>query len=462
MFDAEVYKRRRALVKEQMDTGLLLFPGNDESPMNYAGNAYPFRQDSSFLYYWGLDSPGLMAVIDVDGDRDIIFGSEFTLDDIIWMGPQPTLRERAAKAGVEETAPISELAGILETARQKGRKVHFLPQYRSENLLKMENLLGIGSETLNKEVSEPLIKAVVAQRSVKAPEEVREIEEAVGIGYVMHGLAMKITAPGIIEKEIVGAMAGTAYSMGAGNSFPTIFSIHGETLHNHYYGNRMTEGRLVVNDSGAESALHYASDITRTFPVSGKFTRKQKEIYEIVLEAQLYAIHNIRPGVKYRDVHLQVIHKIAEHLKSLGLVKGDLDAAVEAGAIALFMPHGLGHMMGLDVHDMESLGEDYVGYDAETPRSSQFGLASLRLARRLEPGFVLTVEPGIYFITQLIQRWKAEKKFTQFINYEKLEDYDDFGGIRIEDDVLVTENGNRILGDPIPKTVEEIEELMAK
>jgi Xaa-Pro aminopeptidase len=427
--------------------------------MNYPGNPYHYRQDSTFLYYWGLDEPGLAAVIDLDEGREMIFGYDFTVDDIVWMGPQPTLKERAAKVGVKRTATDGELADFLTGALQKHRRVHFLPQYRADNLQKIEKLLGIHPRLVNDYASEKLIKAVVAQRSIKSKEEIDEIEAALDIAYEMHVHAMKNARPGKYEREIAGVMEGIALSLGKGVSFPIIFSIHGETLHNHYHGNLMKKGDIAVNDCGAESLNYYASDITRTIPVSGKFTRQQKDIYQLVLNAQLNAIRAMKPGVKFKKVHLIAAKTIAGGLIEMKFMKGNVDEAVKAGAHALFMPHGLGHMMGLDVHDMENLGEDYVGYDDKTKRSEQFGLAYLRMAKELEPGHVMTVEPGIYFIPELIDLWKGEKKHTQFINYDKVEKFRTFGGIRIEDDVLVTEKGHKILGKPIPKTIEEVEQL---
>ncbi len=460
MFDRQIYQKRRRKLQDMLSAGVLLFLGNEESPMNYPANPFPFRQDSTFLYYWGPDFPHLAAVIDLDEDREILFGDDFTVDDIVWMGPQPTIKELGEKVGVMETRPFGELETLVQEALAKGRTVHFLPQYRPENRIQISRLTGIQPDFVNHYVSVPFIKAVVAQRSVKSAEEIQEIEKALEITYQIHTAAMRMTKPGMVEREVAGALEGIALAQGGRLSFPIIFSIHGETLHNHHHENLMKEGDLVVNDCGAESALHYAGDITRTFPVSGKFSERQKAIYQIVLDANLAAIEAIKPGVKYRDIHLLSARVIAEGLKALGLMKGDVEEAVRQGAHALFFPHGLGHMMGLDVHDMENLGEDYVGYDEETQRSDQFGLAYLRLAKALQPGYVLTVEPGIYFIPELIDLWKAENKFREFINYQEVEKYRGFGGIRIEDDVLVTEQGHRVLGKPVPKTIEEVETTM--
>jgi len=462
MFDSKVYIQRRKRLKEKIQSGVILFLGNEESPMNYPQNPYHFRQDSTFLYFFGLDSPSLAAVIDVENDKDIIFGDDVDIEDIIWMGFLPSLKERALKVGVEDTELSSKLDETVKGAAQQGKKVHFLPPYRPETKLKIAQLLELDPDTLKDNTSENLIKAVVEQRAVKINEEIEEMEKAHSIAYEMHTTAMKMAKPGVYEKEIAGKMEGIVLSYGCNISFPTILTINGQILHNHYHGNMLEEGRLLVNDSGAESELHYAADITRTVPVGGKFTQKQREIYELVFNSLENAIRSIKPGIKYRDIHLQTARIIASGLKDIGLMKGDVEEAVNAGAHALFFPHGLGHMIGLDVHDMEDIGEDYVGYDDKTKRSDQFGLAYLRMGRELQPGFVMTAEPGIYFIPALIDKWKGEGKFRDFIDYEKVEEYRDFGGIRIEDDVLVTETGYRVLGKSIPKSVEEIEGIIAK
>lgn len=449
-------------MKGQIQTGMILFLGNQKSPMNYPDNPYPFRQDSSFLYFYGLDFPDLAAVIDVDNDSEIVFGDDLTLEDLVWMGRQPALKERCEEAGVQETLPLDQLQSVLGKAVQGGRTIHLLPQYRPENTLKVSQAVGINPAAVHDHVSETLIKAVVAQRSIKTKEEIEEIESALEIAYEMHTQAMKMTRPGVYEREVVGAMEGIALSRGGSLSFPTIFSVHGEILHNHFHGNRMDEGDLVVNDSGVESSLHYASDITRTIPVSGRFTEKQKEIYEIVLDAQERAIEAVKPGVEFRSIHRLACTVLLAGLKEIGIVKGDVEEAVEAGAHTLFFPCGLGHMMGLDVHDMEGLGEDYVGYTDTIKRRPEFGWRSLRLAKALEPGFVVTVEPGIYFIPELIDRWRAERKCSEFINYDKVGEYRNFGGVRIEDDVLVIEDGCRVLGRRIPKTVQEVEDMTSR
>jgi Xaa-Pro aminopeptidase len=459
MFATDVYIERRHRLKEQIQSGLILFLGNEESPLNYPDNQYPFRQDSSFLYFFGLDCPSLAAIVDVDRDKEVIFGDDLTVDDIIWTGPQPVLSERAEAAGVIETAGLDKLQLALEQAVQQGRDIHFLPQYRAMNTLKIAELLDIPPLRVQEHASEALIRAVVAQRSIKSEQEIREIESALDISYEMQTAAMKMSKPGLYEREIAGAMEGIVLSLGGRLSFPTIFSVHGETLHNHSHGNLMKAGDIAVNDSGVETSLGYASDITRTIPVSGKFTQRQKEIYTIVLDAQEQAIRAVKPGVEFRNIHRLASTVLASGLKDLGLIKGDIDEAVSAGVHTLFFQCGLGHMMGLDVHDMEGLGEDYVGYTDKIRRNPAFGWRSLRLGKELEAGFVITVEPGIYFIPELIKRWKAENKNSQFINYDMVEKYEDFGGVRIEDDVLVTENGYRVLGKRIPKTIDEVEDM---
>jgi Xaa-Pro aminopeptidase len=459
MFAANTYAERRNQLKNELHEGVVLFLGNDESPMNYFDNAYHFRQDSCFLYYFGLSDPGMAAIIDLDQDQEIIFGYDYTLDDVVWMGPQESLQQRAERAGIKEVMPVSHLGTELKKVRDDKRKVHFLPPYRSEHYLKLKALLGIEPDFVKDYVSLDLITTIVQQRSLKTDEEIEQIEIAHAVTREMHLIAMRMTRPGLYEREVVGAVKGIAVGAGGNPSFPVIFSVHGETLHNHYHGNQMKEGDLVVHDSGAETTTGYAADITRTIPVSGVFSQKQKDIYEIVLKANLDCIAAIKPGVLNKDIHMLAARTVAKGLKDLGLMKGDVEQAVTEGAHALFFPHGIGHMMGLDVHDMENLGEKYVGYNEKTLRSSQFGLAYLRLAKELQPGYVITIEPGVYFIPTLIEKWKSEKMHEQFINYKELESYTDFGGIRLEDDILVTANGHRVIGKPIPKAVEEVEKM---
>jgi Xaa-Pro aminopeptidase len=457
MFDKKIYQQRRAKLGKQVRSGLLLFLSNGESAMNYPANTYHYRQDSTFLYFFGLNFPGLAAVIDLEENRQTVFGNDLDMDDIIWMGPQPSLKSRCAKIGISDARPLAKLDETLREAIRRGRKVHFLPPYRGENALWLEKLLGLRAEIVKNYASAEFVKAVVAQRSLKSAEEVREIEAALGVSAVMYREAMAMAHPGVYEREIAGRIEGIALAGGGQMAFPAIVTVHGETLHNHFHGNILRKGDLLVVDSGAEAESGYASDITRTIPVGGRFNPRQKAVYETVLDMQLHAISMIRPGISYRSVHLKASEILAERLKDMGLMRGSASAAVAAGAHALFFPHGLGHMMGLDVHDMEDLGETYVGYDDRSKRSTQFGLAYLRLAKKLEPGYVLTVEPGIYFIPALIDQWRAEKKHAAFINYAEVENFRSFGGIRIEDNVLVTPRGGRVLGPPIAKEIAAVE-----
>ncbi len=462
MFSKQVYTERRNKLRSKVSSGVILILGNQDAAFNYPANPYHFRQDSSFSYFFGLNHPKLAGIIDIEENKDHIFGNDVDMDDIIWMGPQESIKDQASLVGIENTKPMNKLNEFLKVAISSGRKIHFLPPYRGESFIQLEGLLGMHHSKIKENVSVELIKAVVALRSIKDEFEIAEIEKMVDVAYKMHTTAMKMAMPGVIEREIAGTIEGIALAGGGPVSFPVILSINGQTLHNHYHGNILKEGRMMVTDAGVESELLYASDITRTVPVGGVFNQRQKNIYQIVLDANMRSIEAINPGVTYRNVHLLAAKVIAGGLKDLGLMKGDIDEAVSQGAHAMFFPHGLGHMMGMDVHDMEGLGENYVGYDEETKRSDQFGTAFLRLGRKLQPGFVLTDEPGIYFIPALIDQWRNEGKFKEFINYEKVESYKDFGGIRIEDDILVTDTGYRVLGRPIPKTIAEIETIMRR
>jgi len=460
MFSKEIYTARRKNLIKQVSGGLVFLPGNSDVPFNYPANTFTFRQDSSFLYFFGVKQPDIIGIIDVDSGEDYMFGNDVDIDDIIWMGEQPTLKEFAGKNGVKNAFPLSKVDEFIEKALKQGRKIHFLPAYRAQTKLLSEKLLGIPADEINNNVSEELIKAVVRLRSIKEPGEIEDIERTVDVAYEMHTTSMKSAIPGTKEQEIYGKIEGIALSHGGPVSFPIILSVNGQILHNHHHENILKAGQLMVTDAGAESPMHYCSDITRTTPVGGKFSQKQKEVYETVMNANFEVIKNTKPGIMYKDMHMLSAKVVAQGLKDIGIMKGDVDEAVANGAHALFYPHGLGHMMGMDVHDMEGLGENYVGYDETVQRSNQFGLAFLRMARKLEPGFVITVEPGIYFIPALIDIWKRENKLTDFINYQKLEEYRNFGGIRIEDDILITDKACRVLGKPIPKTVKEIEDLM--
>lgn len=460
MFEPQVYTTRRHSLKNLLHGGIILLPGNSDTPMNYPANTYPFRQDSTFLYFFGLDQPDLVGVIDLDNGEEIIFGNDVSIEDIIWMGPQPAMTERALKVGVNKVLPTDELSGFIQKARSQNRTIHFLPPYRHETRKLIESLLGIPAAEQKQRASVDLIKAVVKLRSIKEPCEIEELEKAAAIGFEMHFTAMKMAKPGVAEREIAGRIEGIALSKGSGVSFPVILSQNGEILHNHDHSQILQEGRLMIVDAGAESLLHYACDFTRTVPVGGKFSSRQRDIYQIVLDANNTATAHARPGVTYQSIHLMACRVIASGLRDLGLMKGDVEEAVNQGAHALFFPHGLGHMMGLDVHDMENLGEDFVGYDEETSRIRQFGSAYLRFARKLQPGFVITNEPGIYFIPELIRLWRQENRFSDFINYDKVEEYIGFGGIRLEDDLLITETGCRLLGKRIPVSIDEVEETM--
>jgi Xaa-Pro aminopeptidase len=458
MFEKEVYMKRRQRLKSLMNNGIALFIGNVESPMNYPDNTYHWRQDSDFLYFFGVDLPGLAGLIDFNSGDEIVFGNDFTVDDIVWMGPQPSVAELASGGGIRLTHPMAKLADMVHDAINAGREIHFLPPYRAETKMTLGALLKENPCQMRTRASEQLIKAVVSLRSIKEEVEIVEIDKAADITCEMQTTAMRMCKPGMTEQEIYGVLQGIAYSKGAAPSFPIILSINGQTLHNHVHVNVLKEGRMMVTDCGAESNMHYSADLTRTTPVGGKFSQRQKEIYEIVLKANTEAIKEAGPGISNRDLHLNACRVIASGMKELGFMKGDIEEAVAAGAHALFMPHGLGHMMGLDVHDMESLGENYVGYNDEVKRSTQFGLRSLRFALPYKPGHVFTVEPGIYFIPELVAKWKAEGINRDFINFDKVESYLDFGGIRIEDDVLITPTGSRMLGKTAPKTVAEIED----
>jgi len=459
MFNKSIYTERRDRLRQMMGSGIILIPGNTESPMNYPDNTYHFRQDSTFLYLFGLDIPGLFGIIDANTGKDTLFGDDITIEDIIWMGVKPSVKDLAATVGVDNSFPFMEIFGRVKQALSVGSPVHFLPPYRAENKLLLTELTGIQSSGLANHASKQLVKSLVDLRSLKDKAEIEEIEIACETGYRMHVTAMKMAKPGVKEQEIAGTIEGIALAYGAGTSFPTILTQNGQTLHNHDHSFPLQKGRLMIVDAGAQSNGYYASDFTRTFPVGGKFTQKQLDIYNIVLNANNTATSLIRPGETYLSIHLKVAEVIASGLKALGLMKGDVKEAVACGAHALFFPHGLGHMMGLDVHDMEDYGQINVGYDDEIRPIDQFGTAYLRLGRRLQKDFVITNEPGIYFIPALIAKWEAEKTNHPFINFDQVKNYLDFGGIRLEDDILVTETGARILGNRVPITPEEVESL---
>ena len=470
MFSKEVYARRRqTLVAKMADSaaegkrGIALFIGNTEAPAQYKDNCYKFRQDSTWLYFFGIDQPLYAAIIDLDNGNETIFANDVEIGDIIWMGPQPSVASVAASVGVEKSAPYTDLNAAVAKVLAEGRSVHFVKPSRYYNTMKIASLLGCGTDEVAGRFSLALTKAIISMRLVKEDCEIEAIDDACNLGYEMHTVARNSIVPGIIEQEIVGKMDGVTLSKGWGVSFPTILTQHGETLHNHLHDKIIEPGKLMVIDAGAESNVHYASDFTRTYPTSGKFTAKQREIYQIVCDCNEFAFSMTRPGISYREVHLKTMHLMLEELRALDIVRGDVQDMVEAGIAGLFMPHGLGHNMGLDVHDMEDYGENYVGYDDDQSRSPQLGLGSLRMARKLVSGNVITDEPGIYFIPALIEKWKSEKTDHGFVNYQKLESYYDFGGIRLEDDVLVTADGARRLGkERLPISPDDVEAAMAK
>ena len=452
LFDASIYANRRKELMQAMGRGILLFPGAIEQPFNYKANTYPFRQDSTFLYYFGISQPGMAGIIDADAGISILYGHDLDIEDVVWMGPQPSLAEWAQMIGAERNAEISKLSEAL-----KGKEVQYLPPYHADRILYLSKLLDKSIDDIQNKHSMPLVHSVIAQRSIKAAEEISQMEEALAITAVMHAQLRKSVAPGKYEAQLRGIAEGIALASQGRLSYGAICTIQGQTLHNNEYHRLLKEGDMLLCDIGAENPMGYAGDITRTYPVDPKFNTQQSEIYDLVLKAETESIKAVKPGVKYLDVHLGAARIITEGLQQLGLMKGDVSESVAAGAHALFFPHGLGHMIGLDVHDMENLGENNIGYDETVQRSAQFGTAYLRLAKTLEPGFVLTVEPGIYFIPELMDLWQSEGKFKEFIHYDKLSPYRNFTGIRIEDNVLVTNNGNKVLGVPIPKTRIEVE-----
>lgn len=463
MFDKQTYVNRRARLRSLVNDGIIIIFGNNESPCNYPSNGYyPFRQDSSFLYYFGLNRDGLVGVIDIDNNSETVFGNDIDIEDIVWYGSVDSVHDLAAQVGVEHTAPMRALKNTCNEALRQKRRIHFLPSYRHDIKIQIFDLLGIHPVQQKEAASMELIKAVVSMRSVKEQQEIEELERAAGIGYLMHTTAMRLTRPGVTEKFVGGQVDGIAHSYGAMTSFPTIYSQHGEIMHGNPSMSVLQAGRLALCDAGAETINNYCSDNTRTMPVSGTFTQRQLEIYSIVEACHDHVLEVAKPGVKYFDVHLAVCRLMTERLKELGLMKGDTDEAVAAGAHAMFLPHGLGHMMGMDVHDMEGLGQTNVGFDEETrPNLEQFGTNALRMGRRLQKGFVVTDEPGIYFIPALIDEWKADGHCKEFINFDLLETYKDFGGIRIEDDILITEDGCRFIGEKrIPYHPKDVEAFM--
>ena len=461
MFSAKTYQERRRSLKQAVGRGLILLPGNPPSPSNYAENCFPFRQDSSFLYFFGADRPQLAGLMDIDADSDLLFGVDASLDDMIWTGPTTALAELGQNAGVDRALPLSDLALHIRKAIKQDRPIHFLPPYRAAVCLELARLLEMTPQEIESGASTDLIRAVITLRAIKSEAEIEQIEAALGVAGEMFAQAFSMAAPGVTEKEVAGAMKAAAAAHGCRPSFGPIATMDGQVLHSEPRFIPLAKGRLMIIDSGAETALGYASDITRTLPVDERFDARQRDIYNIVLAANQHTVARLKPGLSYREAHLAAAATIAGGLIELGLMQGEVAEIVACGAHALFFPHGLGHLMGLDVHDMEALGEDRVGYGQEATRSPQFGLSALRFARKLKPGHVLTVEPGCYFIPPLIDKWRAANKFDHLIRYDRLENYLDFGGVRIEDNILVTETGCRVLGKPIPKTIAAVEAAMA-
>lgn len=463
MFAAGTYEARRKALRAKIGSGIILLPGNMQAPNNYPNNAYYFRQDSTFLYYFGLNIPALVGIIDADSGEEALYGDDFTVEDIIWTGPQPTLHELGAEVGVAATFPMAALEARLRKAITQGRRIHYLPPYRGETKLQLSALLGIRPALLHEYKSVDLMFAVAEMREKKSAEEVEELERAFRIGYEMHTTAMRMCRPGVVEREIAGAIEGVAKSHGLGVSFPSIVSQHGETLHNLNADGVLESGRLLLCDAGAEVLSNYVSDHTRTYPVNGKFTEKQKDVYNIVLAAHDQVARIVKPHMMYTEVHNTAYRILAEGLVGLGLLKGSAEDAVAAGAMTLFMPHGLGHGIGLDVHDCEAMGERSFDFASIAERAAKSATCIYRAAWRIEPGTVMSDEPGIYFIPALIDKCRAEGLYKGIVDYDALDAYRDFGGIRIEDDLLVTEKGCRIIGDKkIPITVDELEAVVGK
>lgn len=459
MFSKQTYAQRRDTLKSTLKEGLLLFPGNTESSMNFKDNVYPFRQDSTLLYYSGIDMPNIYVVLDIDNNKEILFGDDLTPEDMVWVGAAKPLSEVAARVGIAEVKPMKELESYLKAARQKQQNVHYLPPYRASTTIEISQFLGIPVQEVESRKSEALVEAVVAQRNIKSSEELEEINKAVDITVAMHTHAIKHGKPGRTEKELAGELQAIAIAGGGNTSFPIIFTRDGQYLHNHATQAKINDGDLVLCDCGAETAMRYAGDMTRTFPVGERFTPRQREVYSIVLNAHESAVAALKPGYEFKNAHFLASTKLVEGLKEMGLMKGNVEEAVNQGAHTLFFQCGLGHMMGLDVHDMENLGEQNVGYTDTLKKSTEFGLKSLRLGKALEENNVITVEPGIYFNPFLIDAWKQQGKYTDFVNYDEVEKFKDFGGIRIEEDFVVTKDGTELLGNPLAKTIDDIEEL---
>ena len=456
MFRKETYIQRREQLASSVSSGVIILPGNEEAPMNYFDNTYHFRQDSTFIYYFGLNQASLFGVIDADTGESILFGDELTVEMIVWTGTLPELNYLSGEVGVKDVRASSELPAYLKEALSKKRSVHFLNPYRADILVKLTELLGVKHQEIESQSSLELTRAVVSQREIKTEEEITEIDTAVELSADMHLAAMRFLRPGMRESEVAAKVAEVALAANGNMAFPIIATINGQTLHNHYHGNITKSGDLFLLDAGAETENHYSGDLSSTFPVDPMFTPLQKEIYQISLDAHMAAVSMLKPGTTFKEVHLMACRTIFDGLRSFGLTRGNTEEAIEAGAHALFFPCGTGHMMGLDIHDMENLGEQWVGYDG-VPKSTQFGLKSLRLGKELKPGYVLTIEPGIYFIPELIDLWKSESRHSAFLNYTEIEKFKNFSGLRNEEDFVITEEGSRLLGKVLPLTIEGVE-----
>ena len=454
----ERYVRRRQSLREAVREGVILIPASTTA-WRSADNRWPFRQSSHLLYLVPIIRPGLLLALDVDNGRDILFAPAEDPDDLVWHGPNPAIREEAAAVGIDDVRDGSDLPQFLNEVRGVGRPIHLPPIFQPGVREEVAGWLGIAPEGVQARVSEELIRALGEQRLIKDEQEIGEIERALNVTAEMFRAAMQVARPGISEAAVRGEMARVVLGANMTFSFNPIVTVEGEVLHKETYHNTLADGDLLLIDAGVETPAGYASDITRTVPVSGTFTGRQREIYEIVLAAQLAAIAEIVPGASFRAVHDRASRVIASGLTKLGLMRGDPAEAVAAGAHALFFAHGLGHPLGLDVHDLHDLGDE-VAYDPDQPRSQKFGTRFLRFGRTVKQGMVLTVEPGIYFIPALIDSWRAENRHADFIDYGAVDRYRTFGGIRIEDDVLCEEAGSRVLGPDIPKLPHEVEEAM--
>jgi len=458
MFRRETYINRRKALSASVSSGLIILLGNEEMPMNYKDNTYHFRQDSSFLYYFGLDQPTLAGIVDTDSGESVLYGDDITVEMIVWTGTLPTIAHLCEQVGISNSKPYPEFSKAIEKAISQNREIHFIPPYRLANTILLSKLLDVSLKKVNDLASLQLVKAVIAQREIKSDEEIKEIEKAVDISADMHLAAMRFARPGMRESEVAAKVAEVAQSKNGNISFPIIATINGQTLHNHHHGNTIKSGDLFLLDAGAETEMHYAGDLSSTFPVDPVFTSRQKVIYQLCLDAHNAAISMLKPGTSFREVHFEACRIIFDGLKSLGLTKGNTEDALVAGAHALFFPCGTGHMLGLDAHDMEDLGEQWVGYDG-VPKSTQFGVKSLRLAKEMQPGYVVTIEPGIYFIPELIDMWKADRIHEAFLNFPEIEKYKDFSGLRNEEDLLITKDGSRRLGKSLPITIEGVEAI---